>query len=325
MPQAPNPGPGEVTVRLRAVGICGSDMHWYLEGSIGQTPAAYPQILGHEPAGDIVALGSGVEGFALGERVAIEPSITCGECEMCRVGRHNCCLTSIFMGSPQYHGLFREYATVPARNLDKVPQTMSYSQITVIEPLAVIHHILEMVQIRVGDTVAIMGGGSIGMLAAAMAKVSGASRVFVADKTPHRLELARKMGADDAVDIAQARDYILDETRGRGVDVVIDAAGKAQTMQTGIAVAKTGGKLVLVGIPSENPLGVDMNAAMNKELFIQTIKRSNHNAHEAIELLGSGRISDAFVTHRLPFAETARGFDMLADYTDNVGKVVIEL
>ena len=325
IPQAPDPGPGEVTVRLRAVGICGSDMHWYLEGGIGENRAAYPQILGHEPGGEIVALGKGVEQFRIGQKIALEPAIHCGHCEQCMSGRHNNCLHAIFMGSSGVPGLFREYATVPAVNCDPVPESFTYSQITILEPLAVMVHVLELVDIRVGDTVAVMGAGPIGMLSATIAKIAGSSRVFIADKIPHRLELARKMGADSAHDIKLMREAVMDETRGRGVDVVIDAAAAVETINLGMQLARVGGKYTLIGIPSEPDLNIDLNTAMNKELSFQMIKRSNHNAHAAIELMRAGRVSDAFITHQLPLEKTPHGFETLANYADGVGKVVIEI
>ncbi|MBM3727811.1 MAG: zinc-binding dehydrogenase [Acidobacteria bacterium] len=326
MPQAPDPGPGEVTVRIHAVGICGSDMHWYLEGGIGHFKAAYPQVLGHEPAGEVVAVGRGVTRVKPGDRVVVEPSITCGHCEFCIEGRHNNCIQSQFLGSPQMPGLFREYATVPQYNVDPIPASFSYSKATVTEPLAVIVHVLQLVEMRLGDSVAIMGGGSIGMLCAAVAKLRGASTVFVVDKVPHRLELARAMGADIGIHspTENVREKILDHTRGRGVDVVFDAAAAVETINNGLAVARMGGQFTLIGIPSEHDLQIDLHTAMNKEIRIQTIRRSNHNCHAAMDLLESGRISDALVTHRLPLEATPRAFELLAHYEDGVGKVVIE-
>src|SRR2546423_1435579 len=159
MPAPPDPGAGEVLVRLRAVGICGSDMHWYQEGGIGSSRAAYPSVLGHEPAGEIAAIGKGVEAVQVGQRVAVEPAITCGHCEFCRSGHHNNCVSSIFMGSTQMPGLFREFAVMPQRNVVPIPDSLSYAAATVLEPLAVILHILELTKIHLGDTVAVMGAG----------------------------------------------------------------------------------------------------------------------------------------------------------------------
>lgn len=196
MPAPPDPGPGEVLVKLRAVGICGSDLHWYLEGGIGTYAAAYPQVLGHEPSGEIAAVGRGVPDLREGQRVAIEPAITCGHCELCRSGRHNNCVRSVFMGTPQMPGLFREYAVVPAGNVVAVPDSMDFAAATVIEPLAVILHILELAPIRVGDSIAIFGAGPIGLLTAAVARLAGASQILAADRVAHRLRMAAQMGAD---------------------------------------------------------------------------------------------------------------------------------
>ncbi len=259
MPDPPDPGPGEVLVKLKAVGICGSDMHWYLEGGIGSTSANYPQVLGHEPTGEIIAVGKDAHGRRVGDRVSIEPSITCGHCEYCLSGHINNCVQSIFMGGPEMAGLFREYAVVPAHNTDLIPANLDYRQATLIEPVAVMVHILELIEIRVGDTVAVMGAGPIGMLCASMAKLAGASRVYICDKLPHRLEMARKMGADVAVPNQEMAQAVLDETRGRGVDLVLDAAGAAETINLGFALARLGGTWTLIGIPSENMVAITRN------------------------------------------------------------------
>jgi L-iditol 2-dehydrogenase len=325
MPMPPDPAAGEVLVRLRAVGICGSDMHWYKEGGIGSSLASYPQVLGHEPAGEIVAVGKGVDGVRVGQRVAVEPAITCGHCEFCRSGHHNNCVSSIFMGSPQMFGLFRDYAMMPQRNVVPIPDSMTFAAATILEPLSVILHILELVDIRLGDTVAVMGAGPVGLLTASVARVAGASRIFIADRIPHRLRLAREIGFDCAIEIGKFQQAVMDETRGRGVDIVLDAAAALETINMSIAIARLGGRVVLIGIPSEADLNIDIHGAMAKELNIQTVKRSNHNAHGALDLMESGRIGDQFVTHRMPLGKTPEAFEMLAEYADGVGKVVIEI
>jgi L-iditol 2-dehydrogenase len=327
LPQTPDPGPGQVLVKVRAIGICGSDLHWYLEGGIGANRAVYPQVLGHEPSGEIVAVGPGVTGRKPGERVTLEPAVHCLQCEPCRKGRYNQCLHSRFLGSPHFPGALREYVVVPERNVVPLPEGMGFAEATVIEPLAVIVHVFQMMHLEVGDTVAIIGAGSIGMLHAAMARVSGASRVFCADKVPHRLELARGMGATDIINKQEdsVAETILDATRGRGVDVVIDCAAKADTVNESIAVARAGGKVMLVGLPSDSYLPIDVHGAMAREIDIQCIRRSNRNDEVAIELLHSGRIPTSFITHRLPLERTPEAFEHLAHYSDGVGKAVITL
>lgn len=327
MPQPPDPGHGEVTVRIRAVGVCGSDLHWYHDGRIGDFPAAYPQVLGHEPAGDVIAIGPGVHDLAIGDGVVLEPSLTCGHCEHCLKGRHNNCIQTVFMGGPQAPGMFREYVTLPAGNCTRFPKEFSYVTATLAEPLAVMMHMLELTEIHVGDTVAVTGAGPIGMLCAAVARAAGASRIFIADRLPYRLKMALTMGADVAVDTtAQSLvETVLDATRGRGVDVVIEAAGSAETVNAAIQMARMGGSVMLIGILSELYPKIDIHTAMAKELDLQTLKRSNHRSQEALNLLSSGRIPTSLVTHTLPLAETPKAFHMLTDYTDGVGKAIIQL
>jgi L-iditol 2-dehydrogenase len=327
MPQPADPSHGEVTVRIRAVGVCGSDLHWYQDGRIGENPAVYPQVLGHEPAGEVIATGVGVHELATGDRVAIEPSITCGHCEHCLRGYHNNCLSSVFLGGPQAPGLFREYVTLPAANCTRVPAGFDYRTATLIEPVAVMMHMLELIEIRAGDTVAVTGAGPIGMLCAAIARASGASRVFIADRLPYRLKLAMSMGADVAIDTtAQSLvETVRDATRGRGVDVVLEAAGSPEMANAGIHMARLGGIVMLIGIPSELNPKIDIHGAMMKELRLQTLKRSNHRAQAAVDVLAAGRIPASIITHVMPLAETSRAFEMLTNYSDGVGKAVIEL
>jgi L-iditol 2-dehydrogenase len=256
----------------------------------------------------------------------MEPAFHCGNCEFCLAGRHNVCPTTRFKGSNSADGFFLDYVTIPVTNVLAVPDSMSYAQATVIEPLAVIVHVFELVKPKLGGTVAILGAGPIGMLTAAMAKVFGAEKVWVADQVPHRLELARQMGADSTVLLPAESliEKIKDETRGRGVDTVFDAAAASSTINQGLSVACPGGAFVLIGLPTEQPLHVDMNIAMDNEIKIQTIKRSNHNDHAALELLESGRIPSAMITHHLPLGQTPRAFEMLSRYEDGVGKIIIE-
>ena len=324
MPYAADPGPGEILIQLRSVGICGSDMHWYLEGNVYGYPAAYPQVLGHEPAGEVVALGSGVTHLKPGDRVSIEPTVSCGHCEYCLRGQHNNCVSGVFMGSPQLPGLLREYATIPAHNATPVPASFNYTQASLIEPVAVIMHMLELVDIHPGDTVAVLGAGPMGLLAAAIARHAGATQILVADKLPHRIRMAQNLGATVAVPISQFRDAVLDKTRGRGVDVSIDAAGAAETINTALAVTRMGGTFVLIGIPNHVPVAVDLYSLQAKEIRFQPVKRSNHRAQPAIALLAAGAIPEAIVTHRVSLEQAPAAFEMLAEYRDGIGKLAVE-
>jgi L-iditol 2-dehydrogenase len=320
------PRQGELLVKMRAVGLCGSDLHWWAEGRIHSTPAAYPQILGHEPVGEVVAAGQGVRDFKPGDRVSMEPSLSCGHCEFCRAGRHNLCVETRFMGGPEAEGFLRDYVVIPATNADLIPEQLSWHEATLIEPVAVLVHVYELAPVRVGQTVVVLGCGPIGGIAVAMAKLAGAAEVLACDPVPHRLALARKMGADFAMDAVPVdfRDAVMQRTGGRGADVVFDAAGTPETIGLGLRCTKQGGTYVLIGIPVPPNFNVNLHAAMSKELRIQTIKRSNHKGREAAALLAAGRIPTSLLTHALPIEKAQEGFELLSEYADGVGKLVFE-
>jgi L-iditol 2-dehydrogenase len=328
MPNPRDPGPGEVTVRVRAVGICGSDMHYYLEGGCAGTPAGYPSVLGHEPSGEVIAAGPGVDGVGPGTRVAIEPAIICGRCEFCRRGRHNLCENVVFLGGVQAPGLMRELATIPAGNVVAIPDAISFRAATVVEPLAVILHALDMTRLEAGETVAVMGAGPIGLLSAAVARMAGAGRVIIADRIAPRLALARELGADLTVDITRESvvEAILDSTGGKGAHLIVDAAGKPDSLNPALRAVRPGGRIVLIGIPSETLTGVDLHTAMHRETTLYVLKRSNRNDHAAIQLIESGQIAaEKLVTHRFPLGRADRAFATVAEYADGVGKAVVEL
>jgi L-iditol 2-dehydrogenase len=323
MPLPEEPGPRQILVKLRSVGICGSDMHWYLDGSIYGMPAEYPQLLGHEPAGEVAAIGRGVTGLKPGDIVSIEPTISCGHCEWCLRGQHNNCAVSVFMGSPQAPGLLREYAVIPAHNASVVPATFSLTQASLIEPVAVIAHMLELIEIPPCATVAVLGAGPIGLLAAAVARKAGASQILMADKLPHRIRMAQELGAT-AVPIGQFAELVADRTHGRGVDISIDAAGAPETINTALAVTTLGGTFVLIGIPNHSPVPVDLFNLQAREIRFQPLKRSNHCSGPAIALLASGAIPESIVTHRVPLEQAPEAFKMLAAYRDGIGKLAVE-
>ncbi len=324
MPEGPRAG--ELLLRMRAVGLCGSDLHWWAEGRIHSTPARYPQILGHEPVGEVVETGPGVTTFRPGDLVSVEPSLTCGHCEFCIAGRHNLCIHARFQGGPEAPGFLRDYAVIPVHNADRVPAGLSVHQATLIEPLAVWVHVFELEPVRLGDTVAVLGAGSIGLLGIAMAKQAGAEMIFTCDRVPHRLELARRMGATEAALVPQQdfRELVMDRTRGRGADLVYDAAGAPETIALGLRCLRPGGTLVLIGIPEPLEFAVDLHAALAKELRIQAIRRSNHKGAQAAALLASGRIPLDLITHRLPLEQAQQGFEILHSYADGVGKLVFD-
>jgi len=322
------PGPGEVQVRVQAVGICGSDMHAYLEGGVGDTPCIYPMVLGHEAAGVVAKTGPGVVGFQSGDAAAFEPAIYCYHCEFCTSGRHNLCAKLRFMSSPGEPGFFREYVNLPASNLLALPRNLGVNEGSLIEPLAVALHSMKLGEPKLGETAAVFGAGPIGLLTIAVLKLSGVSRVWAIDPVAARRELARVMGADavldpSAVDIPR---QILGDTASRGVDLVFDCATKGRSTSHSIQVVRRAGRVVFTGIPAEPETPIEFHTWRRKELALFQVRRSNHEAAIARDILARdpSRFA-ALLTHTRPLGEIDRAFAQLERYDDGVGKLVIRV
>ena len=318
--------PGHVRVKVNAVGICGSDVHSYAEGAIGDTPCAYPMVLGHEPAGTVVETGAGVTGWSAGDRAALEPALYCYHCEFCQAGRHNICANIRFLSNPGHPGFFREYVDLPPGNLLGIPPQISFDMASLVEPLAVAMHSMQFAAIQPGETVALFGAGPIGLMTLACLVVAGAGRIWVVEPVAHRRELALQMGADAAIDGASvdAAAEILSETHGRGVDCAIDCAAREHTTNQAIRAARNGGRVVLTGIHSASFVPFEVSPMRRKELAIFNVRRSNHNSHDALGLIVDH--VDWFapvLTHSRPLGEIADAFSIAEHYADGVGKMVI--
>ncbi len=320
------PQPGEVQVRADSVGICGSDVHSYAEGAVGDTPAVYPMVLGHEPAGTVVKVGAGVTGWSRGDRAVLEPAHYCYHCEFCRSGRHNICAQIRFLSTPGNPGFFRERVNLPLANVMPVPNGLSLDVASLVEPLAVAMHSMKFAAVELGETVAVWGAGPIGLLSIACLKLAGAGRIFAVEPVAHRRELARHMGAHAALDPAavDADRQIVADTGGRGVDCAIDCAAKADTINASIRAARNGGRVVLTGIHSGTHAEFEVSPMRRKELAIFNVRRSNHEPEAALELLKAR--PDWFaplVTHTRPLEKIAEAFRICEAYADGVGKLIV--
>jgi len=317
---------GHVRVKVNAVGICGSDVHSYSEGAIGDTPCQYPMVLGHEPAGTVIEAGAGVTGWSPGDRAALEPALYCYHCEFCRAGKHNLCANLRFLSNPGHPGFFRQFVDLPPTNLLAIPQKLSFELATMVEPLAVALHSMQFAALQPGETVAIFGAGPIGLLTLASVIVAGAGRIWVVEPVRHRRELAVEMGADAAIDPAEvdpAR-QIGSETSGRGADCAIDCAAREHTTNQAIQAARNGGRVVLTGIHSASFVPFEVSPMRRKELAIFNVRRSNHDSADALGLLIDH--PDWFApiaTHSRPLTAIAEAFTIVEHYADGVGKMVI--
>lgn len=322
-----DPGPGEVQVRIEAIGICGSDMHSYAEGAVGDTPCSYPMVLGHEPAGVVTRTGPGVTGWSPGDRAAFEPAIYCYHCEFCRTGHHNVCSNLRFMSMPGDPGFFRESANIPARNLISIPPNMGLHEATIIEPLAVVLNSMKFVALQPGETAVVFGAGPIGLLTVICLKLAGASRVWAIEPVAARRELAVEAGADVVVNPADADPphEILRDTGGRGVDVAIDCATKGGSINQCLHATRNAGRVVITGIPPEANVSIEFSPLRRKELSLFNVRRSNHDSEAARDLLAANLTRfAAMITHTRPLDQIAGAFSQLENYANGVGKLVLQ-
>ena len=319
-----DPGPGEVQVRIQAVGVCGSDLHAYSEGAVGGTPNVYPMVLGHEPAGKIVKTGVGVTGFAVGDRGALEPALYCYHCEFCLSGHHNVCSNIRFLSNPQYPGFFRELVNLPVINFLPISNGMSFEEATLAEPLAVALHSLRLASIQSGETVAVIGAGPIGLLTIAALRAAKVARVWAVEPLMHRRALALGIGADVAIGPGSAAEEILSGTGHRGVDCAIDCAAGEHTTSQAIRVTRNAGRVVLTGIHSMPFVPMDGSAMRRKELAIFNVRRSNHETQEALELLDAhAEWFRPLLTHTREIEHIDEAFAIASQYRDGVGKMIV--
>jgi L-iditol 2-dehydrogenase len=302
----PVPGPGEVLVRVTAVGICGSDVHWWQEGGIGGDRVTTPLVLGHECAGVIES------GPRRGERVAIDPAQPCGECEYCAQGSVNLCSQLRFAGHAPQDGAMRSHLAWPARCLVPLPDAMSDVEGAMLEPLGVALYAVDLGGVKPGMSVGVFGCGTIGLSVIQVARASGATRLFATDLPglPHRLEAARGFGAIPfPAGGGSEVEAVLAATDGRGVDVAFDASGEPAAVEAAVAAARPGGRAILIGIPCEDRTTFTASTARRKDLMIRVVRRMKHTYPRAIALVADGRVDvRSQVTHHFPLADAAAAF-----------------
>ena len=322
----PLPGPGEVVIAVRAVGVCASDIHMYSHGRIGDTALQSPLILGHELSGVIAATGLGVTHVKVGQLVAVDPAVPCGTCEPCSEGNPNLCRDLRFFGTWPYDGALRERLSHPANLIHPLGESLTAVDGAMLEPLGVAIHGVDLGHLRPGCSVSIHGCGPIGLLVLQVARAAGAARLLAVEPIPGRRAMALKMGADHAIDVDGSQvEQILRSTGGRGVDVAFEAAGENQAVEDAVEVAKPGGRVVLIGIPPDDRTHFRASAARRKGLTILLCRRMRHTYPRAMGLAESGRIDlRTLVTHRVPLEEAPHAFDLVERRADGVVKAVIE-
>jgi L-iditol 2-dehydrogenase len=319
--QVPEVEPGMSLVRVTAVGICGSDLHWWDEGAIGDAKLSHPLVLGHEGAG-VVA-----EGPRRGERVAIDPAIPCETCRACRDGYRNLCYRIRFSGHGETDGMMREFMAWPSGLLHPLPDSVSEVAGAMLEPLGVAVHSVDLGHLPFGGTASVTGCGPIGLLLIGLLKAAGASSVLAVEPLAHRREAAARIGADQVVEPTafggSADSELMRSLVGDGVDVAFEAAGNDEGVQLAMASARPGGRVVLAGIPGDDTIRFSASAARRKGLTIAMVRRMNEVYPRAIDLAARGVVDlDSLVTERTGLGEIAAAFRAGARRTGL--KVIVE-
>ncbi|TCS78084.1 L-iditol 2-dehydrogenase [Muricomes intestini] len=326
--EVPQPAEDEVQVKIEYCGICGSDVHYYEYGRVGDYIVDGQFILGHEVAGTITKTGDHVTSLKIGDRVALEPGIPCGKCEFCKSGKYNLCPDVRFFATPPIQGALQDYVVHPADMCFCLPDNVTTEEGALVEPLCVGLHACRQGKVEPGKTVVILGAGCIGLVTLLSAKAFGASKVIVVDLFEKRLEFAKKLGADYTVN-AKEQDTVkaVKSLLGKeGADIVFETAGAPKTIYQTSLLARAGGTVVLVGIAVESDLNYNFAQVMGKELTIKSVFRYCNLYPLALSAIANGTIDvKQIVTHRFMFDDVKEAFDCVIEDAENVVKGIIEL
>ncbi len=323
------PGPGQVLVRVRCTGICGSDLHSFADGRIGDTAVVSPLVLGHEFSGVVEAVGEGsesgyFEALRVGQRVAVDPAQPCHRCEYCEQGLPNLCRRLHFCGNHPDGGSLCEWMHMPSRSCFPVPDSMDDETAALLEPLGVALHAVDLARPRVGDSMAVLGAGPIGLMILQVARLAGADPVYVTDPLPWRLEAAARLGAV-VVDAGQDPvGRVRQGTGGRGVDLAVEAAWAGSSVMEAAEMCRLGGRLVVVGIPGDDVMTLKASTARRKGLTIKMSRRMKHVYPRATALVERGAVDlKGLVSHRFGLVEAVEAFQRNAAYEAGVLKVMV--
>lgn len=319
VPDLEAPRPGWVEIRVEAVGICGSDVHYYRTGRIGDQVVQFPFTLGHEGAGTISSVGDGVDEFAPGDRVAFDPAMPCFVCDQCRKGRHHTCRHTRFLGCPgQAEGCLSERLSMPASSCFRLPESLNFEDGALSEPLSIGVYAARLARIGPGARVAVQGAGPIG-LCVTTALLAEAVRVGIVEPLADRREFAKRFDVDWVAEPAAASEHADGD-----LDAVFECCGQQEALDQAIEMLTPGGKLVIVGIPEGDRVSFDAHRCRRKEVAIQNVRRQVDCVERALEGIATGDYAVApMVTHRFGLEATAAAFELVAGYRDGVIKAVV--
>lgn len=322
----PQVGIDEVLVKVMAVGICGSDIHYYEHGKIGRYVVEKPIILGHECAGVVASVGGSVTRFKVGDRVAVEPGVVCGRCDACKQGRYNLCKDVQFLATPPVDGAFVQYIALREDNLFPIPDHLSFEEAALNEPFSVGIHAAKRTQLAPGSSIAILGMGPVGLMAVVAARAFGAKEIIVTDLEPIRLEAAKKLGATHVINVREqnATEEINRLTGGIGVDVAWETAGSPHALQTALQSLRRGGKLAIVGLPAQEEIPLNVPSIADNEFDIYGVFRYANTYPSGIAILASGLADiQSLITDRYPLSQTQEAMERARTNKSGSLKVIV--
>ncbi len=320
-------GEKDVKVKLKVVAVCGSDVHYFVSGKIGDQVVKYPFAVGHECAGVVESIGSAVTHVKIGDRVAIEPAMPCFECDQCKSERPNTCRNLTFLGCPgQAPGSLSEYIIMPETSCLPIPEEMSFDEAAISEPFAIgVYAVNRSIPMN-GANVGILGYGPIGMCVHLAAQEKGAERIFISDKLDGRLKIAGETFADYTGNVNE-EDIVKEilTLEPGGLDVIFECCGKQDAVEQAFELLKPGGVLMLIGIPEFDYWKFPVSSGRRKEISIINVRRQNGALEEALDLLARKKVNVSNMpTHRFSFENSKDAFDLVASYSDGVMKAMID-
>ncbi|WP_040977995.1 NAD(P)-dependent alcohol dehydrogenase [Oceanobacillus jeddahense] len=317
----------EVLIKVMSVGVCGSDVHYYEKGKIGSKKVEKPLIQGHECAGIVVEIGSEVTTLKIGDRVVIEPGISCGTCTDCKEGNYNLCSHVAFLSSPPIDGAFSEYIIHPENFLFKIPDNVTFEEATLIEPLSVGLHGLSRSGMKADSSVLISGMGPIGLTAIIAAKSFGALNIIATDIEPLRLKIAKELGATHVIDVSKQNlvESVQELTNDRGVDVVVETSGQEQAIKASVDIVKKGGNISVIGFSRLNNIGINFYKLLQKEVSIHGVYRYTNTYQHGVDILGSKKFkTDLLLTDFYPLEKVQEALEHARVNKSSSIKVIVK-
>jgi len=315
----------DVKLKIAEVGVCGSDIHYFTKGRIGDQIVKFPFIVGHECSAIVESVGEGVAHVKPGDRVAVDPAIACLQCDQCMNKKYNRCRNQDFLGCPdQMEGCLCEYIVMPEDNCFKIGDSMSLTQAALVEPLSIGIYAVTLLKNKSPQAIGILGTGPIGLSVLLAAKHADIFTIYATDKIDERSQIARQIGATWVGN--PDRDNVVEKIQPNSLDAVFECCGDQKALDQAIELLKPGGELLIVGIPDTNRVSFDIHRLRRKEISIQNVRRQNHSIQTAIDLIENRQNDiDFMATHFFPFEKTQNAFEVVEGYRNGVIKAMIQI